>query len=69
MLGSGRPLSCSSALHNNAILIIPNDEMKDIIRIIKSLEDLLCYQKELVKQFKIKLKNKEEDFLVCYKVN
>ena len=26
-------------LHNNTILIISNDEMKDIIRIVKSLED------------------------------
>ena len=29
----------SSASHNNTILIIPNDETKDIIKILKSLED------------------------------
>ena len=29
----------SSASHNNKILIISNDEMKDIIAIVKSLED------------------------------
>ena len=39
ILGSSHHPS-SSALHNNsAILIISNDEMKDIIRIVKSLED------------------------------
>ena len=36
MLGSGRP--SSSALYNNTILIISNDEMKDIIKIVKSLQ-------------------------------
>ena len=39
--------------------------MKDITKIVKSLEDLVCYQ-ELVEQFKMKLKNKVEDFLGCY---
>ena len=29
----------SSASHNNKILIISNDEMKDIIAVVKSLED------------------------------
>ena len=37
MLGSGRP--SSSALYNNTIIIISNDEMKDIIKTVKSLED------------------------------
>ena len=37
ILGSSCPLA--SALHNNTILIISNDETKDIIRIVKSLED------------------------------
>ena len=53
ILGSG---------HNNTTLIISNDEMDDILKIVKSLEDLGV----LVKQFNMKLKNKEEDFLVCY---
>ena len=30
----------SSVLHNNTILIISIDEVKDIIKIVKSLEDL-----------------------------
>ena len=38
MLGSGKHLS-GSASHNNTILIISNDEMEDIIKTIKSLED------------------------------
>ena len=37
--GSGHHHSSSSAPHNNtATLIISNDEMKDIIKIVKSLE-------------------------------
>ena len=38
VLGSGHH-SSDSASHNNTILIISNDEMKDIIEIVKSLED------------------------------
>ena len=53
ILGSGH--------NNNTILIISNDEMDDILKVVKSLETVL------VKQFNMKLKNKEEeDFLVCY---
>ena len=38
ILRSGKHPS-DSASHNNAMLIISNEEMKDIIRIVKSLED------------------------------
>ena len=38
VLGSGHH-SSDSASHNNTLLIISNDEMKDIIEIVKSLED------------------------------
>ena len=38
ILGSGKHPS-DSASHNNIVLITSNDEMKDIIKIIKSLED------------------------------
>ena len=38
ILGSGHHPS-DSASHNNTILIVSNDEMKDIIEIVKSLED------------------------------
>ena len=53
MLGSG-----------TTTLIISNDEMNDIIKIVKSLEDSGVLLK--LKQFNMKLKNKEEDFLLCY---
>ena len=38
VLGSGNH-SWYSALHNNTILIISNDKMEDIIKIVKSYED------------------------------
>ena len=38
ILGSGHRAS-SSTSHNNTKLFISNDEMKDIIKIVKSLED------------------------------
>ena len=44
---------------HNTTLIISNDEMEDIIKILKILD---YYQKELLKPFKMKLKNKEADF-------
>ena len=40
ILGSGRrPLDSALSRNNNTILIISNDEMDDILKIIKSLED------------------------------
>ena len=50
----------------NTTLIISNDEMEGIIKIVKSLEDSGVLLKESVKQLEMKLKNKTEDFLVCY---
>ena len=47
-------------------LILSDDEMEDIVKIVKSLEDSALIFKGLVRQFKMKLKNKKEDFLVCY---
>ena len=38
ILGSGRRHSSSSASHNNTVLIISNDEIQDIVKIVKSLE-------------------------------
>ena len=52
--------------NNYTILKISNDQMEDIIRIVKSLEDSGLLLKGVSKQFKMKLKNKKEDFLVCY---
>ena len=51
ILGSGK-----------ATLIISNGEMEDFIKIVKSLETLLYYQKEFLKQLKMKEKSKNEDF-------
>ena len=39
ILGSGRRHSSSSASHNTATVIISNDEMEDIIKIVNFLED------------------------------
>ena len=52
--------------HNNTTFIISNDEMDDILKIVKSLEDSGVLLKGVNKTKKNKLKNKEEDFLVCY---
>ena len=52
--------------NNNTILIISNDEMKDIFKIVKSLADSGLFLKGLAKEFKRKVKNKKEHFLVCY---
>ena len=42
-----------------------SDEMKPTIKIVKSLE-YSSLLPEGVSETKMKLKNKEEDFLVCY---
>ena len=46
ILGSGH--------NNNIVLIISNDEINDIIKIVKSLEDSGLLLKGLLKQFKMK---------------
>ena len=40
--------------------------MDDILKIVKSLEDSGLLLKGVSEQYNMKLKNKEEDFLVCY---
>ena len=47
-------------------LKIFNEEMNDIMNIIKSLEESGLLIKELAKQLKAKLKNKKDGFSVCY---
>ena len=39
ILGLGHNCPSSSALHNKTTLVISNDEINDIIKIVKSLED------------------------------
>ena len=51
ILGSGNR---SSSHNSNTVLIISNNEMEDIIKIVKSLQDSGLLLKELLKQFKMK---------------
>ena len=48
-------------------LIISNEGMEDIMKIVKSLEESGLLVKKLAKQLKIKQKNKKEDFFHCYR--
>ena len=51
---------------HNTTLIISNDEMKYILKIVKSLEDSGLLLEEVSAKIKNQQKNKKEDFLVCY---
>ena len=61
ILGSDRP--SSSASHNNRILIISNDEIKDIIKIVKSLEDSSLLQQGNSKTIQNEAKKQRGGFL------
>ena len=63
ILGSGR--HSSSALHNTT-LIISNNEMEDLIKIVKSLEDSGLLLKGVTESAQNEKKSKKKDFLVCY---
>ena len=43
-------------------LIISNEEINDIMKIVQAHEDSKFFKKESLKQLKIKQKNKKEDF-------
>ena len=43
-------------------LILSNEEMNDIIKIVQALEDSNILLTEVTKQLKMKRKNKKEDF-------
>ena len=43
-------------------LIISNDEMNDIMKIVQALKDFNILLKGVTKQLKMKQKNKKEDF-------
>ena len=47
-------------------MIISNDEMDDVIKIIKSLEDSGLLSKGVTETVQNEVKEKKEDFLVCY---
>ena len=52
-----------SASHNNAVLVISSDEMKDIIEIVKSLEDSGLLFKEINKTIANEAKEQKGGFL------
>ena len=47
-------------------LTISNEEMEDIMKIVKSLEESGLLLRGIVKQLKTKQKNKKVDFSQCY---
>ena len=56
--------------HNNAtILIISNNEIEDIVKIIKSLEDSGLLLKGVTETVQNEVKEQKEGFLVCYYVH
>ena len=70
ILGLGHSLLSSTSHNNdNTILIISNDEMKEIIKIVKSLEGSSLLPGGVSEAIQNEAKNKEEDFLVCYYVH
>ena len=60
ILGSGNP---SSSHNNNTVLIISNDEMKDIIKIVKSLEDSGLLLKGVIETVQNEVKEQKGGFL------
>ena len=50
-------------------LIISNDERKDIIKIVKSLEDSGLLLKGVSEAIQNEAKELKKDFLVCYQVH
>ena len=50
-------------------LIISNEEMVDIMKIIKCLEESGLLVEVLAKQLNMKQKNKKVDFIACHKVH
>ena len=51
---------------NNTTLIISNDEIGDIIKIVKSLEDSGLLLKGVTQTVQSEVKEQKEEFLVCY---
>ena len=61
ILGSGK----HKQNNNTTTLIMPNDEMKGIIEIVKSLEDSGLLLEAVIEIIQNEAKEKKEDFLVC----
>ena len=68
ILGSGKP-PLESASHNNTILMITNDEMKGIIRTVKSLEDSGLLLKRVSATIQNEGKKQKAGLLVYYWVH
>ena len=62
IIGSGRPLDLAP-LHNNIALIISNDEMDDVLKIVKSLEDSGLLLKGVSKTIQHEAKEQRGGFL------
>ena len=62
IVGSGKHPS-DSASHNNAVLVISSDEMKDIIEIVKSLEDSGLFLKGVCETIQNEAKEQKIGFL------
>ena len=63
VLGFGRPHSSSSASHNTKTLIMKNDEMEDIIKIVKSLKNPGLLLKGVTETVQNKVKEQKGGFL------
>ena len=63
ILGSGHNRPSSSASHNTTALIISNDEMEDIIKIVKSLEDSGLLLKGVTETVQNEVKEQKGGFL------
>ena len=46
--------------------IVSNEEMEDIVKIVKSLKESGLIVKGIIETLKIRQKNKKEDFFQCY---
>ena len=62
-MGSGRRHSSSSASHNTTTLIISNNEIEDIIKIVKSLEDSGLLLKGVTETVQNEVKEQKGGFL------
>ena len=63
ILGSGRRNSSTSAWHNTTTLIISNNEIHDIIKIVKSLEDSGLLLKGVTETVQNEVKEQKGGFL------
>ena len=63
ILGPGRCHSSSSAPHNNTTLIISNDDMEDLIKIVKSYEGSGLLLEGVTKTVQNEIKEQQAGFL------